>query len=230
MKIKNFLLLVMMLVIVMSGLTGCYRAASTESLATATSSGAFPVPGTETMGLFETIATQTAMAAKSGGTTTSATNTPVPEILPTNTTAPTVPQVTEAQPTAVPPTATKAPVIVVPTATPGLPTTYTLQQGEYPYCIARRFNINPATLLSVNGLSENSLVQPGTTLTIPQNATGFPGNRTLHSHPTTYTVKSGDTLNSIACYFGDVDPSAIAAANNLSTPYDLKVGETLQIP
>lgn len=137
----------------------------------------------------------------------------------------------EQQPTEIPPTEapTQAP-IVVPTATPGLPSTYTLQGGEFPYCIARRFNVNPIDLLAASGLTVNSRPGSGYQLTIPQNGRPFEGNRALQPHPTTYSVQSGDTLNSIACKFGDVDPSAIAFANNLTPPYTLTPGQSLHIP
>lgn len=118
---------------------------------------------------------------------------------------------------------------VISTATPGLPTTYTLQEGEFLYCIARRFNIDPNDLLSANNLT--GLVPPGTTLTIPSDSTwptDFP--RSLISHPTTYTVGSGDSIYSIACEFGDVDPNEIIAANNLAEPYTLTFGQTINIP
>src|SRR5690606_3962464 len=37
---------------------------------------------------------------------------------------------------------------------PGVrPSTYTLQKGEFPYCIARRFNVDPTQLLSMSGLT-----------------------------------------------------------------------------
>lgn len=137
-----------------------------------------------------------------------------------------------AEATAAPPTATKAPTATmapVPTSTPGLPRTYTLQAGEFPFCIARRFNVNQYELLSASGLSLSSRPRTGYTLTIPQTGDPFDGNRTLRAHPSTYTVSSGDTLNSIACMYGDVSPDAIAAANNLSSN-KLSVGQTLQIP
>jgi LysM repeat protein len=120
-------------------------------------------------------------------------------------------------------------VIVVPTATPGLPTTYTLQEGEFPYCIARRFNINPNDLLSVNNIS--GFVSPGTVLTIPTNST-WPTEfeRPLISHPTTYNVVAGDSIYKIACNFGDVDPNDIIAANNLESPYTLTAGQVINIP
>ncbi len=123
-------------------------------------------------------------------------------------------------------------VIVIPTSTPGRPASYSLQQGEYPYCIARRFNVNPGELLTLNNLPENPpLLQPGTVLQIPQTGNPFPGGRALHTHPTTFTVSSVDeTIYGVACYFGDVDPTAIAAANALVPPYTLHVGQSLSIP
>lgn len=148
---------------------------------------------------------------------------PVPTSAPAETTA--------AEPAAPAATATPEPtLVVVPTATPGLPTTYTLQAGEFPYCIARRFNVNPVELLSQSGLNQNSRPAAGTTLTIPQGGGGFPGERTLRAHPTTYTVQSGENIYEIACLFGDVSPDAIAFANSLSAPYTLTAGQTLQIP
>jgi len=111
----------------------------------------------------------------------------------------------------------------------GRPATYVLQEGEFPYCIARRFDVNPAELLTLNGLGTGETVAPGTSLRIPQTGS-FPGTRALHSHPATFTVRTGETIYSAACYFGDVDPLAIAARNNLSSPYALTPGSTINIP
>ena len=112
-----------------------------------------------------------------------------------------------------------------------VPDTYTLQSGEFPFCIARRFDIAPETLMAVNGLSSSSVTYPGTVLKIPKDSPHFNlGNRALRQHPTTYTVQPGDTVNSIACLFGDVDPRAIEAVNGFKGAYSLKVGQTIQIP
>jgi len=127
------------------------------------------------------------------------------------------------------PTTETTPVIVVPTATPGRPATYTLQSGEFSYCIARRFNVDPDNLLALNGLNEGQTLQPGLVLRIPQTGS-FPGTRALHSHPTTYTVAVDDTIYKVACYFGDIDPTSIAAANGLSLSSPLTTGRTLNIP
>src|SRR5688572_6179517 len=110
------------------------------------------------------------------------------------------------------------------------PSTYTLQRGEFPYCIARRFDVNPEELLAINSLSDGSIDYPNLSLRIPQSGS-FPGTRALRSHPTTYTVAASDeTVNSVACLFGDVDPSAIAQANGLSVGAALTAGQSLSIP
>ena len=115
-------------------------------------------------------------------------------------------------------------------ATPGgPPAQYTLAGGEYPFCIARRFNVAIDELLSINGLTTSSLTYAGQVLKIPQTGNPFEGSRTLHEHPTDYTIQTGDNLNRIACYFGDVSPDMIALQNNISTN-DLSVGEVLIIP
>lgn len=135
---------------------------------------------------------------------------------------------------------TPAPITVVPGATTavaltivvpsGRPATYTLHLGEFPYCIARRFNLNPPDLFALNNISDGSIFMPGLTLTIPQSGTFLDG-RSLHSHPDTYTVDSStETLYSIACYYGDVYPEAIAQANNLPLSVVLSVGQKLSIP
>lgn len=120
------------------------------------------------------------------------------------------------------------PTVVVPTVT--RPSEYTLQEGEFPYCIARRFDLNVQDLLSINSLGPNQLVSPGTTLNIPQTGTWEGEGRMRNPHPTTHTVLAGETIYSIACFYGDVSPEAIIAVNNLQEPYDLTPGQTLDIP
>lgn len=123
------------------------------------------------------------------------------------------------------PTPTRVPVEVDKT----VPEQYTLKKGEFPWCIARRFNIDPITLLNANGLS-GSQYDPGLVLKIPANPGKFDGNPMLANHPTTYTVKSGDTFYSIACVYGDVWPEEIAAQNGMDLTDSLTAGTTLDIP
>ncbi len=174
--------------------------------------------------------TQTAIAAQMGGGAGEGTgggegptNTPSPEQQPpTPTLTPTpVPQATSSA-------ATPVPTSVA--STGEVPESYTLHEGEFPYCLARRFNVDPDELLSLNGMSRGQQVYAGTTLRIPKGGKTFPAERALLPHPTTYTVVAGDTLYSIACKFGDVWPEDIANANGLSLDASLTAGTTLQIP
>jgi LysM repeat protein len=134
------------------------------------------------------------------------------------------------------PSATATQAVPVSTSVPSgvKPGTYTLKVGEFPYCIARRFNVDPDLLLSLSGLSgsqANSL-SAGTVLTIPQSGS-FPGDRAWHSHPATFTVGSTydtNTVYGVACYYGDIDPATIAQNNNISVDATLTSGQTLSIP
>ena len=119
-------------------------------------------------------------------------------------------------------------MVFIPTAT--RPETYTLHHGEWPICIARRYNLDLLTFLEINGLEMDSQPSTGTVLKIPSTGTWTAGERKLADHPATYTVKANDTIYSIACYFGDVDPEAIILANNLQSPYTVEAGQELRIP
>lgn len=136
-------------------------------------------------------------------------------------------QVVSAQPTATP---TTAAAVSVPDIV--RPTTYTLQKGEWPICIARRFNLDISSFFSQNGLTMNSKPGVGTVLKIPSTGTWSSnyGARALKTHPATYTVVSGDTVYTIACRYGDVSPEQILAANSLSSASDIKSGMKLNIP
>lgn len=119
----------------------------------------------------------------------------------------------------------------LPTVTTNRPASYTLQKGEFPYCIARRFNLDPAELLNLNNLASGDVYYPNLTLTIPQSGKPFPGTRALRSHPDTYTVADASlSLYGVACAYGDVDPASIAQANSLQLTSTLTVGQQLTIP
>jgi LysM repeat protein len=208
------------LAVVAMTLAACTRSASTPP--TTGGTGTSSTPLSASAGTMEAVRsallTQTAVASQGGA----ATSTPPPQPLATSTTSIGTPAATVV--------GTTAPQVTpFPSPTAGRPATYTLHEGEFPYCLARRFNVNPDDLLAANGLSNDSMVVPGQTLSIPGGST-FPGPRALLSHPTNYTAKGGDTVYFIACAFGDVDPMAIAAANAISSPYTLTPGKVLKIP
>lgn len=225
MTTKPFLKTIYILMIVLllaTSLTACRKPASTP-IPEAT------VAPTEGMGLFENVATQTAVpTAQPVQPTAEPVVVPVGEAVTQPTAQP------AAQPETKPSTATQPQADTgakeYPEPTAGIPQTYTLQKGEYAYCIARRFNINPAELLALNGLGPSTIVSPGTVLKIPQTGNPFITDRALQDHPTTYTVQAGDTIYTIACGFGDVSPDMIALVNGLKEPYDLNAGDKLDIP
>ncbi len=225
--------------------SACTQSYSQSPLATATliPTGLFVSPfpsGQDPLKIVADLGTQTAVA-KTAEAVTGTPGTPITvttgtAITPTGASltptlgTPVTAVVTTPAPVTVVPGAslTPSPTITVPT---GRPTTYTLQSGEFPYCIARRFNLNPDDLLSLNGITNGGIFMPGLTLKIPQTGS-WPGNRALHSHPDTYTVSGNgdDTIYGVACYYGDVFPEAIAKANNLPLSVSLSFGQRLVIP
>jgi LysM repeat protein len=233
MKSRNILGLLLLIVLAI-GLTACTRSASTAP-------DASTIPGPEAatqegMNMIQELATQTAIA-ESGQLPSD--GTPQPTVDPLGS----LPPLDGGTATVAAPADGTSPDAAVSSPTPELvavaqptvetvrPATYTLQKGEFPYCIARRFNVNPADLLSMNGLSvaQSSALQPGLVLKVPSSG-AFGAERALLPHPAQYTVQAGDSIYSIACKYGDVDPVNIAAVNALAAPYTLTVGTVLQIP
>jgi LysM repeat protein len=203
-------------------LAGCRLSASTPPPVTETPDSAMSTLEAE----LAIIATQTAVAG--GGAEPAPTQPPGAVTTPTGSAEsvpPASPETTEPPPP--PPSPTLAPVA---TATPGIPQTYQLQKGEFPFCIARRFNVNQTELLNLNGLGAGSVLPVGYSLKIPQSGNTFYGQRALINHPASYTVVTGDTIYTIACKYGSADPNAIIQANNLKSPYTLSAGQVLHIP
>lgn len=222
---RSFRTLVILLLmgLVVFGLASCRLPASKGPQVEGTTTEEFPVPGgtQQAPGSIDvtTFATETARVSLpvvvAPGQATESQNQAYPN-----------PETTSAPESPAP---TSAPVTYVEPTPGGPPETYTLQEGEYPFCIARRFDVSQAELLALNNLTPNSLYYAGQELKIPQTGEPFDGERMLHEHPGTYKIEDGDTLYKIACYYGDVSPDLIALQNNLST-YDLPVGEVLIIP
>lgn len=231
---NNWKILVLVAIMLLVTLSACERAAERPSVTTPTTGGGelpFPV-GTQDL---SAIATQTAVAS----TPLPVLPTDTPQVLvATETPAAAQPSGSEQQPTAAATadanagggvTQPEQPAAQVPVVE--RPATYTIQPGEFPYCIARRFDVDPSSLLSANGLGTNAQVAAGFTLKIPAgtwNTSSF-GQRALKAHPVDYTVAAGESVYSIACKFGDVTPEAILAVNNLGAG-DIKAGMTIRIP
>jgi len=224
--------------------SACTQTYSQAPLATPTliSTGLFVSPfpsGQDPLQIVADLGTQTAVArtAQAGGATTQGTSVTVTGTPATpsgaSATATLGSAVTSGASTVVPATKSAIPqtTAIISTSAVSAPSSYTLQAGEFPYCIARRFNVNPDQLLSANGITDGSVFYPGKTLTIPPSAGPFPGDRSLRDHPDTYTVASSDTtIYGVACYYGDVLPQDIASGNSLSLSSSLTVGQLLTIP
>lgn len=220
---KKSLIFLILITITLLLITGCTRSATRGPRVTPTAESDIPFPvSTQSQILVDILAqTQTAQAQQ-------------PAEKAKSTAEPTKPPVVAATEAAPAPAATLPPAepeaeVVNPTATPGVPATYTVQADEFPFCIARRFNVDPVDLLSINGLNMDSYVAIGFRLTMPQSGS-FPYERSLKAHPTDYTVQSGDTIGKIACAFGDVNPYDIYAVNGLEQGSSLSVGQVLRIP
>jgi len=95
--------------------------------------------------------------------------------------------------------------------------TYTVQSGDSLYSIARQFDTTVNELKSLNNLTEN-ILSIGQILKIPGRI----------SPNQTYTVKSGDSLYSIARQF-NTTVNDIKNLNNL-TNNTLSIGQVLKIP
>lgn len=97
---------------------------------------------------------------------------------------------------------------------------YTVKKGDTLYSIASKNNLTVQELKELNNLTSNNL-SIGQTLLIKKN----PKENT---NVTTYNVKSGDTLYSIARKY-NTTVSELINRNNLKTS-NLKIGQELIIP
>jgi len=225
---KKTVIYAMFILVLVISLSACSRSASNAPVGTPTVGASQEAVETSSdpMEMLRRFATQTAQALSGtlqpvGNTNTPYAGTPLATLAggtPMVTLTPFFATKTPIPNTAVPPVKTK-------------PTSYTLQEGEYPFCIARRFDVDQSELLSINGLSSSGQYYPGLVLKIPQTGNPFVGARSLLPRPASYKVVSGDSIYGIACKYGDIDPILnIAAANNLVAPYTLKTGAVLSIP
>lgn len=195
-------------------LAACTRSAST-----------LPVPETTEDPLdsvFATIATQTALAAQAHDPGLE------PTIEPTSTSLFGATQTLSSSNTPEPTqTTTPAPTEDLP-----VPDTYALHAGEWPYCLARRFDIDPDALMAANGWSDSepNNLSVGYEVVIPSDAGPFGGGRSLRAHPASYVVGGNETFYSIACAFGDVWPEHIASANGMDVDAELSGGQQIHIP
>jgi LysM repeat protein len=109
-----------------------------------------------------------------------------------------------------------------PTPSPGTESTYVVQPGDNLYRIGLKFGISWVQIAEANGLVNPNVISVGDELKIPVDT---PGPAPAFSH----VVRPGETLFLISLQYGVSWPS-IAEANNLTSPYVIYVGQTLEIP
>ncbi len=93
---------------------------------------------------------------------------------------------------------------------------YTVKEGESIGTIATRFGIKTSTILWANGLSDNSIINPGNTIKIPP-VDGY-----------TYQIAAGDTLQKIVAKYGG-DLEATMRLNDINDNQTVAVGTQIVI-
>ena len=99
---------------------------------------------------------------------------------------------------------------------------HTVRAGETLWGIARAHGTTVAALASVNHLADADVIHVGQKLAMPSPAGAGAGS-------STYRVRTGDTLGSIASRHG-TSVSALVQINRLSNPNLLRIGQVLKVP
>ena len=114
-------------------------------------------------------------------------------------------------------------------------TTYTVKSGDNLGAIALKFGMTLAQIQSLNNITDPDKLQIGQVLKVYDEGTGSgdgsgsgTGGGTTTPKLTTYTVKSGDNLSSIAIRYG-MTLSEIKSLNNITDPDKLQVGQVLKV-
>jgi LysM repeat protein len=108
--------------------------------------------------------------------------------------------------------------------------TYAVKPGDSLIGIARRVNVSLDELLQVNGFVKSSVIHPGRTIKLPDNAVVQAGApETGASAPTTYLVKSGDSLIAIARRSG-ITLAELLDVNGFVKSTVIHPGRTIKLP
>jgi LysM repeat protein len=107
-------------------------------------------------------------------------------------------------------------------------TVHVVQRGETLYGIARHYGVSVSAICAANSIANPRLIYTGQQLVIPVSgsAPAPPGGS---SAGTTHVVQRGENLYRIALRYGTTIP-VLAAANGISEPTQIRVGQTLVIP
>lgn len=124
-------------------------------------------------------------------------------------------------------------VLVIPGASTGSSATpatvvHVVAPGENLSGLAGRYGTTVAALASANGIADPNLVRIGARLRVPAPGSGSPA-ATPAPATRSHTVASGETLAGIASRHG-VTVGAVVAANRISNPNLIRIGQVLTIP
>ncbi|NOZ51381.1 MAG: LysM peptidoglycan-binding domain-containing protein, partial [Chloroflexi bacterium] len=113
-----------------------------------------------------------------------------------------------------------------PTPTPEPPTfIYTVDPGDTLVSIGRQYGVDVATIIRLNNITDPNSLKVGQQLRIPGAGSGTASTAGGGIH----VVQAGETLFSIASHYG-VTVDRLAAANSITDPDSLLVGQELRIP
>lgn len=101
----------------------------------------------------------------------------------------------------------------------GPTTTYAVRSGDTIWDIARKFNMRPEEVRSLNGIGRSSRIHVGQKLVVLSDAT---------ADIVYYEIKSGDTIADIAQRYGTTI-SRIIADNPSADPRQLRIGDKIRI-
>jgi LysM repeat protein len=106
-----------------------------------------------------------------------------------------------------------------------------VKSGDTLLRIASSFGVSVSSIQQLNNLGSSTTIRVGQVLRIPSGTGSASPSPSPSPTPTqrTYTVKSGDTLISIARRFS-VTTTAIAQLNNITNANSIRVGQVLKIP
>lgn len=114
---------------------------------------------------------------------------------------------------------------------------YRVRQGDTLEKIARRNGTTVKRLCQLNGISQNKILHPGDKLKVSGSATAKSSSTSSNTNststansgsPTTYTVRSGDTLSKIAKRNGTT-VKKLCQLNGISENSTLRIGQKLKL-
>ena len=112
---------------------------------------------------------------------------------------------------------------------PDLPATYTVKAGDTVSSIAEAFGLPTPAVLTLNGLSWNSLVHEGQILKLSPEPTKKRAGSPARLAGNGYVVSPGETVTTIAGRLG-ISTEALSAHNNLQPDSTIYAGQMLSVP